>query len=211
MLRLKATTLFYCIRRLVLWTTGWFETSKIKWVYAKTTLVLLLGSEMLWTTSADITPSAAHATIASCRGLATEVVKAMTYLTEKDEQVYSYSDIVLIGTGVAEFAVFGNDVEDIIQRFPNLKVAVFAEESSSKKVYVGYSECGANGITVSQVAGSYKDNDTRRWSKMHAPSEKSFTVNNSDIAKYEFPYMDEWKRMNFLYSYAGKTMILGGK
>ena len=60
LLRLKATTLFYCIRRLVLWTTGWFETSKIKWVYAKTTLVLLLGSEMLWTTSADITPSAAH-------------------------------------------------------------------------------------------------------------------------------------------------------
>lgn len=152
-----------------------------------------------------------HATIASCRGLATEVVKAMTYLTEKDEQVYSYSDIVLVGTGVAEFAIFGNDVDDIIKRFPNLKVAVFAEESSSQKVYVGYSECGANGITVSQVAGSYKDNDTRRWSKMHAPSEKSFAVNNSDIAKYEFPYLDEWKKMDFLYSYAGKTIILGGK
>ena len=149
-------------------------------------------------------------TVACCRGLTTDIVKAVDYLISKDNQTYAYSDIVLIDKGIAETTVFGADAIEIMQQYPNLKIVMFIENQNEKKVSVGYSRSGTAGITDFYIVGSYNPSDSKRWSRKHSPSEKKFALSDSSKNEYEFKYYDEWVDMSYAIDINGKKMVMGG-
>ena len=149
-------------------------------------------------------------TVACCRGLTTDIVKAMDYLISKDNQTYAYSDVVLIDKGIAEATAFGDDAIEIMQQYPNLKVVMFIENQNEKKVSVGYSRSGIPGITDFYIVGSYNPSDAKRWSRKHSPSERKFALDNSSKSEYEFKYYDEWISMSYAIDINGKKMVMGG-
>ena len=149
------------------------------------------------------TSSGQRVTVASCRGLTVDIVKAMDHLIEKDDRIYSYLDVMAVAKGVSEIAVFGDDALTVIQRFPNLKIAAFIEDETEKKLFVAYSESGYSHITKRYEVGAFDPEDGKRRSRTALPAVSDFGGGIPSEAGYNFKYFGEWSDMNYVIDLKG--------
>ena len=133
---------------------------------------------------------------AYCKGFSTEILKALDYLVEKDKQIYEYRDLILLEPGVSGLFVYANDVEDVMARYPDIKMAMFAENSDSGTADLCYSRSGYPMITESYTIGKCDIKSKTKWTVKHSPTE-DFT--EGDI-RYTFRYRDDWDAVNYVYT-----------
>lgn len=145
---------------------------------------------------------------AICRGLATEVIKILDYLIEKDEQSYELKDLIMIEEGISELRVFGEDVEDVLENFPNVKMVMFAENKKDKKVNLYYSRIGADVVTDAYEIGNCDISSDTRWSLKHSPTDSKF---EEEGIVYTFKYESDWLEVNYVYSDEEGTLYQLGK
>ncbi len=132
-----------------------------------------------------------------CRGLAPEMEMLLEYLTEKDEVVYSYGDLIMITPEVYELYVYKEDVSTAINDFPNVKVAAFIEDKAANKISVLYSESGVDFATSVYEAGEFGE-----WIYKKPPTES--------LSKKDFA---DWENMNYVFTDRNgqKMRIEGGE
>lgn len=145
---------------------------------------------------------------AVCRGLATEVIKVLDYLIVKDKQSYEFKDLIMIEEGISEIRVFGEDVEDVLERFPNVKMVMFAENKEDKKVSLYYSESGADSITDAYEIGNCDISNSMRWSLKHSPTDSQF---EEEGIVYTFKYESDWVEVNYVFSDEAGTLYQLGR
>ena len=136
---------------------------------------------------------------ACCRGLHMEVLRVLQYLVRKDNIVYQLNDIILLSDEVAELQIYGCDVEDVLRRFPNVKMLMFVENRDNSMVSVCYSRSGYNYITDETKVGKC-DYVHDRWTLKHSPAESRFSAND---VEYVFAYSDDWEAINYVYNDEG--------
>lgn len=79
----------------------------------------------------DFTPAAKSEVTAEniiwacCKGLSDEIVNVTGYLINKNNYTYGYNDIIISEDGISEIFVYSDDVNKVIKKFPNIKVAAF--------------------------------------------------------------------------------------
>lgn len=136
---------------------------------------------------------------ACCRGIYIEVLNVLQYLAKKDDIVYQFNDIIFINDEVAELHIYGCDVEDVLRRFPNVKMLMFVENRDNSMVSVCYSRSGYNYITDESEIGKC-DYVHDRWTLKHSPAESRFSAND---VEYVFAYSDDWEAINYVYNDEG--------
>ena len=146
-------------------------------------------------------------TWAVIRGLSCEVMKIIEYLQEKDSQLYDICDVILIEKGVAELFVFGDDVLDVMIRFPNVKMAMFAENEVNGIVELYYSRSGVQEVTDHYEIGVCENGPPdSKWTLRHSPTE---SFHDGNIV-YDFMYRDDWENINYVFTdKAGRNLQLG--
>ena len=133
---------------------------------------------------------------ACCRGLYIEVLRVLQYLVKKDGIVYQLNDIILLNDEIAEVHIYGSDVVDVLNCFPNIKMVMFVENRDSGIVSVCYSRSGYNYITDESELGKC-DYVHDRWTLKHSPTESGFSVNDEE---YVFVYSDDWEAINYVFN-----------
>lgn len=133
---------------------------------------------------------------ACCRGLATEVISVLDYLVEKDNQVYEYNDLILIDDGISELYIFGDDVLDIIAKYPDVKMVMFLENAQSGRVHLCYSKSGYSTVTDTYMIGVCDTNSKSRWTLKNSPTE-GFKEGNIE---YIFKFSDDWEGLNYVFT-----------
>ena len=146
-------------------------------------------------------------TWACCRGLSVDVIRVLDYLVEKDNQVYEYNDLILIDDGISELYVFGDDVLDVIAKYPNVKMVMFLENSQSGKVRLCYSKSGYSTITDTYVIGKCDTKSESRWTLKNSPTE-NFNIGNIE---YTFKMSDDWESLNYVFTDKNGTRKQLGK
>ena len=133
---------------------------------------------------------------ACVRGLAAEVLEVLTYLIQKDKQVYTDHDLILMETGISELYIYTEDVMDVMQMFPDVKIAAFAETGGEDSVGLWYSRSGYSGVTDACEIGTYNLASKIKWTLKHSPTD-DFTANKS---KYRFPFREDWDAVNYVFT-----------
>ncbi len=133
---------------------------------------------------------------AYCRGLSTEIMKVIDYLVEKDNQIYDYNDVIFGDDGIAELFVFTDDAKEVMSKYPDIKMAMFAENNVSGMADLCYSKSGYSIITDSYTIGKCDLKSKSRWTIKHSPT-SDFTEEN---VEYKFKYGDDWDAMNYVYT-----------
>lgn len=133
---------------------------------------------------------------ACCRGLATDVISVLDYLVEKDNQVYEYNDLILIDDGISELYIFGDDVLDIIAKYPDVKMVMFLENAQSGRVDLCYSKSGYSTVTDTYMIGVCDTNSKSRWTLKNSPTE-DFKEGNIE---YTFKFNDDWEGLNYVFT-----------
>lgn len=144
---------------------------------------------------------------ACCRGLAAEMISLLDYLIEKDNQVYEYNDLILINEGVSELYIFRDDVPDVMEKYPNVKMAMFLEDNLSGKVNFCYSKSGYSVITDAYTIGECDTKSNSRWTLRNSPTEDFCT---NDI-EYTFRFKDDWESLNYVFTDENRTVKQLGK
>lgn len=144
-------------------------------------------------------------TWAVIQGLSCEIMKVIEYLQEKDDQLYDISDVILIEKGIAELFVLDDDVLDVVVRYPNVKMAMFAENEMNGIVELYYSRSGFQEVTDSYEIGMCETGSDFKWTLRHSPVE-SFRDGN---IVYDFMFRDDWENINYVFTdKAGKNLQL---
>lgn len=133
---------------------------------------------------------------ACVRGLSAEVLEVLTYLIQKDKQVYTDNDLILMETGISELYIYTEDVMDVMQMFPDVKIAAFAETGDGDSVELWYSRSGYRGITNTCEIGTYNLTSKIKWTLKHSPTD-DFTANKR---KYRFPFREDWDAINYVFT-----------
>lgn len=131
------------------------------------------------------------------RGLSTEVLNVLDYLIKKDDQTYKYTDIILCDIfGISELFVFSEDVQEIMTKYPDIKMAMFAENEKNGIVNLYYSRSGASTVTDSYYIGPYDPGSKSKWTVKHLPTEdfKDGEIN------FEFKFADDWNAINYVFT-----------
>jgi hypothetical protein len=143
---------------------------------------------------------------ACCRGLSVEIIRVLDYLIEKDILTYDIKEMLIVEDGICELKVYGEDVEDILKKYPNVKVAMFAENKRNNKVMMYYSRSGADNITDMYEIGTCDLSDEKKWTLRHSPTESCFV--EGDV-QYTFKYEDDWNECNYVYDCNNMKYQLG--
>ena len=133
---------------------------------------------------------------ACVRGMSTEIMKILDYLVQKDDQIYSYFDIILTDSGVSELYVYTDDAKDVLERYPDVKMAMFAENKESDTVALYYSRSGFSVITDSCVIGECDMKNETRWTLKHSPVDDF----EDDGVNYTFMFHDDWDAVNYVFT-----------
>ncbi len=133
---------------------------------------------------------------ACIRGISLQVITVLDYLISKDNQIYEYADIILMDGGVSELYVYADDVIDIMQRFPDVKIAMFAERKDNSTVGLYYSRSGYPKITDGYEIGDCDFTSDSKWTVRHSPTE-DFSV---EEINYKFKFSDDWNATNYVFS-----------
>lgn len=144
---------------------------------------------------------------ACCRGLASYVIQVLEHLMEKDAQTYKYKDLIIIEPGISELYIYGDDVKDVMNRFPNVKMVMFSENSVSGMADLCYSRSGYPFITDTYTIGSCDTESSSRWTLKNSPTEDFIT---GEI-KYTFKFRDDWECLNYVFSDESGTRRQLGK
>lgn len=146
----------------------------------------------------------AHVSWAYCRGLSSEVIRVLDYLIEKEPYVYQYKDLIIIEDGICELRVYENDVKDILQNHPNVKMVMFAEDEENNRASLHYSRSGFYDVTDAYEIGECDVASKSRWTLRHSPTETSFCERN---IQYTFKYEEDWLACNYVYNQNGYTKL----
>ena len=144
---------------------------------------------------------------AYCRGLSTEIMKVIDYLVEKDNQIYDYNDVILADSGIAELFVYTDDAKEVMSKYPDIKMAMFTENSASGTADLCYSKSGYPMITDSYAIGKCDLKSKSRWTMKHSPI-SDFTDGN---VEFTFKYSVDWDAMNYVYTDEYGTRMQLGK
>ena len=144
---------------------------------------------------------------ACCRGLAADVISVLDYLVEKDNQVYEYNDLILIENGISELYIFGDDVLDVLAKFPAIKMVMFSENSQSGKANLCYSKSGYAAVTDTYMIGECDTKSKSRWTLKNSPTEDF----NIGIIEYTFKFSDDWEGLNYVFTDESGTRKQLGK
>lgn len=131
---------------------------------------------------------------ACCRGLSFDIFKMVDYLVDKNKTVYSFSDLIKIDEYVFEYYVYFDDVFDILDKFPSIKIVMFLENDNGM-VDLLYSESGYDKVTDQYEIGFCDLNSKSRWSLRNSPT-NNFKIDN---ISYEFLFKNDWDSMNYVF------------
>ena len=130
------------------------------------------------------------------RGLSCEVMKVIDYLQKKDSLIYEIGDVILIEKGIAELIIYCDDIPDVMNTFPNVKMAMFAENEDTGIVELLYSGSGYPEVTGKYEVGICETERNNSWTLKHSPVENF----NDGIISYEFKYRDDWIINNYVFT-----------
>ncbi len=85
---------------------------------------------------------------------------------------------------------------DVMQMFPDVKIAAFAETGDGDSVELWYSRSGYRGITNTCEIGTYNLTSKIKWTLKHSPTD-DFTANKR---KYRFPFREDWDAINYVFT-----------
>lgn len=145
---------------------------------------------------------------ACCRGLSTDILEVVDYLVEKDDYIYNFNDILLVDPNIFEFYVYTDDIKEIMNKFPNIKMVMFLENAYSNSVELLYSRSGYNKITDYYTVGNCDKSISSRWSLNNFPTSD---FSNSEV-NYEFKYKEDWENDNYVFIDSdGNKKQIGGE
>ena len=127
------------------------------------------------------------------RGLSLEIMNVLDYLVQKDDQSYSYEDIIFDGSGISELFIYTSDVGDILKRYPNVKLVMFSENKEEGLVDLCYSRSGYSFVTDSYRIGACDFDSASRWTVIH------YYNFIEESIEYRFKYMDDWNELNYVF------------
>lgn len=160
----------------------------------------------------DFTPAAKSEVTAEniiwacCKGLSDEIVSVTEYLINENNYTYGYNDIIVSEDGVSEIFVYSDDVNKVIKKFPNIKVAAYSYDENSGKISVCYSESGYPMFTDKYETGYCDIKDKSAWVLQHTPYENLII----DGITYKFRNMSDWDELNYVFENSdGKSNQLG--
>lgn len=156
------------------------ETSASPFCTAQATEAFMTGS-VLW---------------ACVRGLSAEVVAVLHYLVQKNPHVYTDTDIILMEAGISELYVYTEDVIDVMQKFPDVKIAAFSETGDGTFVDLWYSRSGCAYVTDICEIGRYNSASKIKWTLKHSPTD-DFTINKNN---FRFPFREDWEAVNYVFT-----------
>ncbi len=133
---------------------------------------------------------------AYARGMSSEIIRVLEHLIEKDSKVYEYSDIIFSNEGFSELFIYADDVLDIIKNFPDVKLAMFAENKNNHMVKLYYSRSGYAEITDSYDIGVCDLESKSNWTVKHLPID-DFT--DGEIV-HKFKFRDDWISENYVFT-----------
>ena len=113
---------------------------------------------------------------------------------KKDAKTYKYKDLIIIEPGISELYIYCDDVKDVMNRFPDVKMVMFSENSVSGMADLCYSGSGYPFITDTYTIGSCDTESSSRWTLKNSPTEDFIT---GDI-KYTFKFRDDWECLNYV-------------
>ena len=111
-------------------------------------------------------------------------------------KVYFKEDIIPLNDTIAEFILYCDDVQYVVQDYPNIKAAMFIENISEKNVCFAYSKCGENTISVCNKIGDLDPEEESKWTLLYSPVE-NFKIPNQSGQCYEFSMLDDWNAKNY--------------
>lgn len=145
---------------------------------------------------------------ACCRGLATDILEVVDYLVKKDDYIYNFNDILLVDNNILEFYIYTDDITEIMNKFPNIKMVMFLEVEETSSVELLYSRSGYNKISDYYTIGKCNLYIDTRWSLNYLPT-NDFTYNSIN---YKFKYKDDWENINYVYiDNNGNKLQIGGE
>lgn len=144
---------------------------------------------------------------ACCRGLASYVIQVLEHLMKKDAKTYKYKDLIIIEPGISELYIYCDDVKDVMNRFPDVKMVMFSENSVSGMADLCYSRSGYPFITDTYTIGSCDTESSSKWTLKNSPTE-DFTAGGIN---YTFKFRDDWECLNYVFSDESKTRRQLGK
>ena len=133
---------------------------------------------------------------ACVRGMSTEVMKVLDYLVQKDDQIYSYNDLILTDSGVSELYVYADDAKDVLEKYPDVKMAMFAENKKANTVALYYSKSGFSVVTDSYDIGNCDLKSKSKWTVKHSPVDN---FKDGDVS-HTFKYIDDWNAVNYVFT-----------
>ena len=108
-------------------------------------------------------------------------------------------------------------LNDVIKKFPTLKIAGFIEDWSCGEVHVAYSESGYGFVTDTRFAGTFDTKADWSWHWEHGPTD-TIKDRSPDIrtgimhnVSYSFPFKKQWDSNNYVVEKDGKTYLLKAK
>lgn len=149
----------------------------------------------------DFTPAAKSEVTAEniiwacCKGLSDEIVNVTGYLINNNNYTYGYNDIIVSEDGISEIFVYSDDVNKVIKKFPNIKVAAFSYDENSGKISVCYSESGYPMLTDKYETGCCDIKDKSAWVLQHKPYEDLII----DGITYKFRNKSDWDELNYVF------------
>lgn len=150
---------------------------------------------------ADFTPAAKSEVTAEniiwacCKGLSDEIVSVTEYLINENNYTYGYNDIIVSEDGVSEIFVYSDDVNKVIKKFPDIKVAAYSYDENSGIISVCYSESGYPMFTDKYETGYCDIKDKSAWVLQHTPYEDLII----DGITYKFRNKSDWDELNYVF------------
>lgn len=132
---------------------------------------------------------------ACCKGLSDEIVSVTEYLIKKNSYAYGYNDIIISEDGISEIFVYSDDVNKVVKKFPDIKVAAYSYDENSGKISVCYSESGYPMFTDKYETGYCDIKDRSAWVLQHTPYE-DLTI---DGITYKFRNRSDWDELNYVF------------
>lgn len=137
--------------------------------------------------------------------------------TLDDIDVFNCSGYSHVGFGIYEFSIFGlfrafnfddyktnEKAKELIASFPNLKVAIFLENSQRGTFETLYSRSGYPYVTDSHLGIYYDRKSEDIWGESHSPTEdfsKTETFSSCGESwhnNYVFPYRTDWDSIDYV-------------
>ena len=119
------------------------------------------------------------------------------YQYRGDEKMANkYKDLILLSPGISGLFVYEDYINDVMAKYPNIKIAMFAKNKDSGIIDLCYSRSGYPGITDSYPIGKNVSGSNEDWTLRHSPTE-DFT--DGDIA-FTFKFRDDWDAVNYVYT-----------